>query len=267
MLERLHLRQRRLCLAIAPGNIALVHSGERRAPAQVLAQWSGEPLAAASSGLPRQVAEVLGQAGQSGHDVRVVLADTLVRNWTVQPPENASRLQDCEAAAALRFSEVFGESPADWHISAAFDAQHAFLACALPRTVLQSLLQVLQAQRLRLLSLEPECVALWNHWQADLPHSAWLGICTEGSLVLGLAVAGRMQGMRRLPIGAGQRPPVAWLEQAVQREAARLNLAAPTALGLCGQVPSHWLGAHAAGLRCTALGSACDARTLFGVAP
>lgn len=261
MLERIG---RSLSLAIAPARMVLVqHSGGRKRSAVVLGQWRGEP----TGDLPRVLAELLGSAQVSGMAVRVVLADALVRSWTVQPPENASRLQDCEAAAAMRFTAVFGDSAADWHISAAYDARCAFLACALQRPLLAGLQQVLQAQRLQLLSLEPECVALWNHWQPDVPEAAWFGICTEGSLLLCMAVDGRMQGMRRLPLGGVQWQESYWLERVLQREAARLNLAAPKAIALCGKVPADWQGLHLSGLCCTTLGSICDALTLFGVHP
>jgi hypothetical protein len=245
--------------------VLVQHSSGRKRGAVVLGQWRGEPLANAAGDLPRLLTDVLSQAGVSGMPVRVVLADALVRSWTVQPPENASRLQDCEAAAAMRFTAVFGDSAADWHISAAYDARYAFLACALQRSMLAALLQVLQARRLQLLSMEPECVALWNHWKPHLPDAAWFGICNDSSLLLGMVVDGRMQGTRRLALAGPQCREREWLVQVLQREAARLNLPAPRAIGLCGQVPADWTGLHLSGLHCAALGSICDALTLFGV--
>jgi hypothetical protein len=257
-----------LSLAIAPNRVVLVqHSGGRKGSNRLAAQWQGEPLARAPGNLVGQVATVLAQGALTGQVVRVVLADALLRSWTVEPPGNASRLQDCEAAAAMRFTAVFGDSPADWHISAAYDARFGFLACALKRTLRDGLLQALQDQRLRLLSMEPECVALWNHWQAQLPADAWLGLYSAGSLLLGVVVAGRMQGTRRLALAGPEGAGKDWLERAVQREAARLNLKAPEALGLCGKVPTDWLRTFGGTLRCTLLGEVCDALTLLGVPP
>jgi hypothetical protein len=126
---------------------------------------------------------------------------------------------------------------------------------------------VWQALDLHLLSIEPECVALWNHWQSRLPEQAWFGICASDALLLGVVVAGRLQGTRRLQLNGPDSRMSDWLERALQREAARLNLPEPKALGLCGKVPSEWTGLHPRGLRCTVMGSVCDAAGLFGVPP
>lgn len=265
------VRPGHLGLALAANRIVLVQQrgGGKgsKGRSTVMGQWQGEPTAQAASDLPKHLANVLSAAGVSKQPLRVVLADALVRSWTVQPPTNASRLQDCEAAAAMRFSAVFGDSPADWLIRADYDARHAFLACALPRALLAALQQVWQAQDLHLLSLEPECVALWNHWQRSLPDQAWFGICADDALLLGVVVAGRLQGTRRLPLNGPESRKSDWLERALQREAARLNLPEPKALGLCGKVSSEWTGLHPRGLRCTVMGNVCDATSLFGVTP
>jgi len=257
---------RSLSLSLAPGRMVLVqHSGWRKRSAEVLGRWQGGAPSDPEAELPQQLDSLLAQAGVVGMPVRMLVADSLVRSWTVQPPENASRLQDCEAAVAMRFTEVFGDSLADWHIRADYDPRHAFMACALRRSLLAGLLRPLQARRLTLLSLEPECVALWNHWARDLPEAGWFGICNAGSLLLGIVAEGRLQGTRRLALAGAQAQSSPWLEQAVAREAARLNVATPKAIGLCGTFPRAWAEAGGAALRCRNLGSICDASGLLGV--
>jgi hypothetical protein len=255
-----------LGLAIAPGCVTLVRTrGKGRGVSTIVGQWQGDTQNFAQAHLVDQVRRVLEKAGVSELPVRVVLADVLTRFWTVDPPLNARQLHDCEAATLMRFTKVFGDNPSQWQICADYDAAQPFLACAIKLEFLELLSQKLHERKLKLLSMEPECVALWNHWRKSLASNAWLGICGPQWLTLGIVVAGRMQSTRRLATGSNDPLDAAWLVAAVQREAARMNVPVPAALGICGKVPTTWLGQHRVGIHCSALGAVCNAQSLFGV--
>ena len=117
-------------------------------------RWRGEPLTLLAEhafepssvhphdAIAHALRALLDERGLSGWPVSIVLADELVRMWQVTPPQGATRLADIEAAAALRFQSLYGESPGAWKLMADWDVHHAFFAAAVPRTLLAMLEQV-----------------------------------------------------------------------------------------------------------------------------
>jgi len=263
MLKRLI---QRLCVVVDAGSISLVlQKGWLRPTATRLSSKPWSLLGRAGDGLSDVLNALLTDAGLRHLPTRVVLSDALLRSWRVEPPRNASRMQDCEAAVAMRFHTIFDESPDDWLLSSAPSAGHAFMAWAVRRSLVNDLSEVLRNQQLHLLCIEPEFIVLWNHWQPRLPANAWLGICTSDSLVLGVVQAGRLQAVRRLPLVGLAYQDQAWLRQVVRREADRFELPAPVAMGLCGSVPRPWLASGTDVLACTVLGMHATALSLLGV--
>ena len=81
---------------------------------------------------------LLADAGCAGWPATIVLADELVRLWQVTPPAGTARLADLEAAAAVRFQSLYGDSAGAWQLSANWDAARPFLAAGAPRALLAS---------------------------------------------------------------------------------------------------------------------------------
>jgi len=255
-----------LCIVLDAGSISLVlQQGWLRPTATLLSRKSWNLPSRPGDGLSEVLNALLSDASLRHLPTRVVLSDVLVRTWRVQSPRNATRIQDCEASVAMRFHSIFGESPDDWLLSFVPEASHAFMAWAVRRSLVNDLSQVLRNHQLHLLCIEPEFIVLWNHWQPRLPANAWLGIYTSDSLVLGVVHAGRLEGVRRLPLAALAHQDAVWLSQSVQREADRLDLPAPAAMGLCGSVPKPWLAPSADVLAPTVLGIHANALSLLGV--
>jgi hypothetical protein len=61
-----------------------------------------------------------------------VLSNDWARFWTVTPPVNAVRMSDCQAAAQLRFQALYDTSLAGWQMTADWQIDSPFLACAIP---------------------------------------------------------------------------------------------------------------------------------------
>lgn len=185
--------------------------------------------------------QLLQDAGCAGWPATLVLADGLARVWQVTPPQGSARLADLEAAAALRFQGLFGDSAAGWTIAAGWSATEPFIAAALPRQLLAQLRQAAAGQQVGLVEIVPQFVAGWNQWRAAIQPGAWYGLVQHGVLTLGAVDGGQVRAVRpaALPDGAG----LDWLAQHVAREALRLNLAPPARLQLSGQAPAAWSGA------------------------
>lgn len=230
-----------LRLGVAAGAVALVKTSRWGAPPALVAEQACQGAA----GLSDAIAAVLG-GDYAGWPLTVVLADDLVRLWHVTPPQQAARLADLEAAAALRFQRLYGEPAADWVVRAGWDLDRAFLAAALPRALLAALEQGAAAHQLKLVEVVPQFVALLNRCAGALRPGAWFGTVHDNVLTLGALDAGALIAVRAqaLPEAAGG----GWLTEHLAREALRLNLAVPARVQLWGAVPSAWLGAGASAL-------------------
>lgn len=206
----------------------------------------GAPLALAEHHLDAAQPEVLVQGlralfadlAPAGMPVTVVLADELVRLWQVAPPPGATRASDLEAAAALRFQHLFGAPPAEWRISADWDASHPFLAAAAPAGLLAQLEQGAREHRFHLVEVAPQFVAAMNEWRRERRPGAWFGLVHGGVLSLAAYEGRALAAVRTAPIPAGADRE--WLEAHVAREALRVGVGRPERLQLCGAAPKDW---------------------------
>jgi hypothetical protein len=190
----------------------------------------------------------------AGWPVAITLADEWCRLWQVTPPAQATRLADIEAACALRFHGLYGESPAAWRITADWHATGPFFAAAVPRMLLALLEQVAADSSLHVVEVVPHFVAGWNRWCRALRPDAWFGQLHDQLLTVAAIEGGQLRAVRTLqvPHGAGTQgamhagtPPVApplmthyWLTQMLHREALLLGLVSPALIQLSGALPA-----------------------------
>lgn len=221
------------------------------APQMVAEHRFAGDLAPGFDAIAAALRQLLVEADCSGWPATVVLSDQLSRLWQVTPPPGAARMSDLEAAAALRFQSLYGESAANWQIAGAWDVSRPFLAAAMPRLLLSLLNQVATEQRVTLLEIVPQFIAGWNQWRRALAADAWYGLVQGSVLTLGALGGAAVQAVRAAPIPAGAGPD--WLAQHVAREALRLNLPAPARLQVSGGAPASWNNSAGA-LACSLLG-------------
>ena len=195
----------------------------------------------APAALAQGLRTVLGGAGWAGWPLTVVLADELARMWQVTPPPRAASPADLEAAAAMRFTHLFGAASGGWTFAADWQAGQPFLAAALPAVLLDSLAQAAREARCPLVEVVPQFVAALNGWRRLRRPGAWFGL-VHGQVLTLAAYDGRQLAALRtamVPPGADR----AWLDGHVARDALRLGLPAPGLLQLCGAAPQGWAGA------------------------
>lgn len=193
--------------------------------------------------LALQCATILADSQCAGLPLTIILCEEWVRLFMVTPPQNTGKFQDIQAAAAMRFQALYGESINDWHLDADWNACEPFFACALPRKLLGTLQQAAQESKTHLLSVVPQFVVVWNKWYRKLNADAWFGVAQENVLTLGAIEQGPQQHLRAIyttsiPLN-GQDPR--WIQDQVSRTALRLNLPAPSQLQLYGNLPSNWI--------------------------
>lgn len=243
--EKPYMRKRfgsALRIGLSKTGATVVHtSGWLQTRSEVLAEWADpEEERASPEVVVTKLGALLKDVDCSRLPASIVLSDAWVRRWMVTPPQNATRLADCQAAARIRFQVLFGEPMTDWHLTADWDARQPFLACATPRLLLTALQQVARDRRLVLLEVAPQFVVAWNRWRADLQAGAWFGVLHQK--VLTFAALGRNgpEVTREVAL-----PNEVMLDQhrvpeILAREALRLNVSMPSEIRLCGQIPAHW---------------------------
>jgi hypothetical protein len=239
-----------LRLGVARGGVALVKTSRwGGAPVSLLADTTLAPGALDTpGGLQDALAAMLD--GAAGWPLAIVLADELVRMWQVTPPQLSTRLADLEAAASLRFQLLYGEPAANWNVSAGWDPVRPFLAAAMPRALLDALGQGAAAQKVPVVEIVPQFVAVLNRWRGALKPGAWFGLVHDNVLTLGARDGEAVVAVRAaaLPDGAD----AGWLAEHLAREALRLNLSAPERVQLWGGVAPEWVRSSA--IACSQLG-------------
>lgn len=241
-----------LRIGVSPRGLALVKTSRwGGAPLEVLAEHHFADGAPGFEALGAGVRKLLEGAGGARWPLTVVLDDELARLWLVTPPEGSTRLADLEAAAALRFQTLFGESATDWKVAGGWDATGPFLAAAMPRHLLALLEQAAGEQGAVLVEVVPQFIAGWNRWRGALGPGAWFAQVHGNVLALGALAGGSVQAVRSiaLPDGAS----LAWLGQHVAREALRLNMQAPDSIAVAGDAPPAWNKGSAGGFACSLL--------------
>jgi hypothetical protein len=272
-----------LRLGVSRSGLSLVRTG--RWPRQTVTVLGEQPIDDVAGGFELGFAlaldRLLAGGAYAGWPLSIAVDDEFVRMWPVTPPQGVARLADIEAAAALRFLVLYGESASNWKLMADWDSARPFLAAAMPLPLLEAFELGAQRHKLAIVGIAPHFINTWNRWQGLLRPGAWLGVVHNGLLTLGMVDARhprRVCAVRVLPLPVQQLDPVAskssgtpqfqahyWLGQTVAREALLLGLEAPAHLQLCGQVPASWhqteKDAQAGQMRCTVLDLAAHAAT------
>lgn len=237
----------RVHLGLSEGGIAVIRTSSGwRAQSTLLAD---QPLAdhgiLEPQRLAAQCAAILADASCAGLPLCVTLCDEWARLFMVTPPQNAGRLSDLQAAAALRFQSLYGEPPSAWQLEADWNAATPFLVCALPRPLLAALQQIAADNKLPLLSVQPQFVTAWNRYYRVLPNDCWFGVMQEQRLTLGVIAAKpkkQLAAVRTVAMSANCHEP-RWLQEQLARVALQLNLSAPGQLHLVGNQQQYWMGA------------------------
>jgi hypothetical protein len=212
-----------------------------------------EATADAPDRLSAQLHEILAGANCANRSVTIILADEWIRLLMVTPPRNAGRMQDCRAAAAMRFQALYDEPAADWRIDGDWHARQPFLACAIPRALLAALHDLARRHHLRLIGIKPQFIAGWNCRRPAMQAGTWFGVAHGKLLTLGAINERRLCAVRATTVPSEAWHDDRWLPEHLSRESLRLNLPAPDQLHLYGDFPGQWTSKTFGTLRCTRL--------------
>lgn len=179
MLRSLHKRLRtRLVVALCPAQVAIVESTRGWRPrSRNLAVLScegvaGEPAWRAPLAALRQWLE---QNKYAKTDIEIIVSDSFVRYAVIPWSDNVQSRAELAVLSRIHFETLFGETAAQWEIQADCSTYEAAgVGCALDRTFIAELRELITAHKLRLVSLQPYLMRVFNRWRRRIGDSAAL---------------------------------------------------------------------------------------------
>ena len=132
--------------------------------------------------------------------LQVVLADSLVKYFTVQPPLGMQRFEELRELASLRFEELFSTPALRWRISGDWNTRRPFLCCAASA----ELIEAIEAAAGRwLMSVAPIFVRRFNDIARRIPrHSVWIACRTGAWVTAACFEGGACHGVRSTALAA-----------------------------------------------------------------
>jgi hypothetical protein len=142
----------------------------------------------------------------------------LVVPWSAQLISPAEELE----LARARFAQVYGQAALDWSIVMSPAPAGAGRVCAaVDQALVAEVGNAVAASALRLRSVQPALMALFNEWRRRIGGDAWLVLAERRRLVIAWIHAGQWRSVRARPLN-GAAPSLA---QLLEQE--RLLLSAP----------------------------------------
>lgn len=142
--------------------------------------------------------EALADPAFKASEIHLTLADTLVRYFVTEAKLGVRSRAELEETIAAHFEEQFGLPAGDWMISADLEpGADAYLACAVPRALVEALRGACAGARLRVAGMTPYAVSEMNRWHRRLPgRDFWFAAAAPRSLTLGYRARTGWRGMR-----------------------------------------------------------------------
>ena len=158
----------------------------------------------------------LERAAPAPADLRITLADSLVRYALIPWSDEVQNSGERMALARIRFDALYGKPCADWLIQSDLrDYRQAGIACALDPAMKAALHELAAAHGLRLTSLQPRFMDVFNGAaRHDIARDALLVVAEPGHCVLASRKDGGWHSIRAARVEAGR----ASLAQLIPRE-------------------------------------------------
>lgn len=180
-----------------------------------------------------------GVAGEK-RSVHVTISDALARYFMVKPARNTATLRDCKDMARMRFEQLYGETESDWVIQAEWQAQQAFLACALPQSLLSDMTNMTNEHRITFMSIAPQFVRAWNRWHTQITHGDWFAVIDKNTLSLACIDHDSLCDLRVIAFTENDMKQPDWLMLQIHQQALRQALVLPIRLSYSGSMPYKW---------------------------
>ncbi len=197
-----------LRIALGPAKVAMVRLGRGLQPEVVARQEIScdapardqKPWTKALEGLEAGLSKLKGEKV----DAQVMLSNHFVRYALVPWSDEISDQDEEQAFVRLCFVRTYGEDAQHWALRMSPNGYgETQVACAIDQDLLDGLERVAATHNVRLVSLQPYFMKMFNQWQRDLPDSvAWFVVAEPGRLCVSLLQHGRWHTLRTMKVGA-----------------------------------------------------------------
>lgn len=226
---------RSLALGISRDGIALVlREGWRQPTTHLLYEGSVAQGAAGNvAALATLIDTALAAHCPGGAlNIRALISDDLARFFMVTPPSNAANWGDCESASLMRFESLYDTPTTGWTVRSSPQANGAFLACAVPSALVQSVALEGRGKKMKLVSLQPLFTASWNRWARQKTATGWFASSVGTALTLGVVQQQRLVAVLANPFSLHAVENVSQFTVPLSLEATRFGVDRPTRLDL-----------------------------------
>ena len=190
--------------------------------------------------LIHQLHSALTEFDRKGAMVNVEFADGWCRLFVTTPPSNMTNRSDCDAAVAMRFHTLYGDSVTDWDLRSDWQVGKPFITAAIPRALYRDVLATCRAFRLHVVGLVPESIAKFNRWSSVVRAGDWFAQISEFRLTLYAFDGVQIRHIVQQALDTAACLDNDWLSHFVQREALRLDMSIPKRIVCAGEVSSAW---------------------------
>jgi hypothetical protein len=204
-------------IALLPHQVAMVRIARGLTPRVIDCKSipCPEPLEAANWAAPVEaLRELLAHPNVDKGDAALILSSHftryLVLPWSAELVTHAEQLEFARA----RFAQVYGQVAHDWSIVMnPAPAGAGRLCAAVDQALVVALTNAVAASALRLASVQPALMALFNEWRRRIGDDAWLVIAEQGRLLLAWISGGAWRSVRVRPLNGAQVRLARLLEQ------------------------------------------------------
>ncbi len=149
--------------------------------------------------------------------IEYVLSDHFVRYLLVPWSDQLQDTAEIHALAGIQFESHFGESPAEWIFKTDVTGYgKATVVCAIRKKLVETLEALGATHRMRLTSIQPRWVRLFNKLRNQIANDALLMSLELGQCILAVVKRGSWHSIRTLKLPAEASSSV--LEAMVERE-------------------------------------------------
>ncbi|HEX7952887.1 MAG TPA: hypothetical protein VF523_07445 [Burkholderiales bacterium] len=134
----------------------------------------------------------------------IILSSQFVRYMVL--PSSVKLLSAAEERefARARFVQIYGQSALEWTIALSVTAFGTGRLCAaVDRALVGALATAVATSRLRLVSVQPVLMALFNESRRSMGGDCWLVIAEPERLLVAWICAGQWRSVRMRPLGGG----------------------------------------------------------------
>ncbi|MDO9420110.1 MAG: hypothetical protein Q7T66_05540 [Herminiimonas sp.] len=135
----------------------------------------------------------------SATNLMVIVSDSFTRYGLLPWVGKLTNHSELMTLAHIHFNNLYGPPSANWIITAdKGEYEKARIGCALDQTLITSIGELCKVSRLKLVSLQPNFMQVYNHWRLSIGVDALFGVLEPDQCVLASLKNGHWHSIRTI---------------------------------------------------------------------